>query len=146
MSGAALISWFAFAWAACAALLAGGAIFSRMALHSVAVLDGLLSEKNEDDKLDLVQSRTALLTKSLLAVVAFIGAIIALGIALGQWRPFCRMGITRGQLGCFATLDSLLASQCQARLQPTFCAAPPNCLRSPEPVVATFQARFKRTW
>jgi hypothetical protein len=82
MSGAALMSWFAFAWAACAALLAAGAIFSRLALNSVAVLDGLLSEENEDDKLDLVQSRTALLTKSLLAVVAFIGAIITLGIAL----------------------------------------------------------------
>ena len=80
-----LIAWAGLAWAAAATLLHFGGLFSKMALQSVSLLDALLTPiSDEDAKLDAVQSKTALLTLSLLQVFAI--AMVAIGGAglLGQ--------------------------------------------------------------
>ena len=52
--------------------------FFTLALHSVALLDVLISEQDDDEKFEAVNAQTAKTVKSLLLNLALLSALIAL--------------------------------------------------------------------
>lgn len=51
--------------------------FFKLALHSVALLDVLISEQDDDEKFEAVNAQTAKTLKSLLLNLALLSALIA---------------------------------------------------------------------